>query len=165
MTSTEAKSNLAKQLVSILGLVAIGYAFLAGLRTLTVTDLGWQLATARWIVQHHEIPSTDVFSYTAHGQPWVYPVGSGLLFYGAYLLGGYTLLSWIQAAACAGTVALLVWRGSLVSAVLGILAVPKSRPAPARVRTCSRWCCSPPSWYCFGSTIKAAELDYGSCQY
>jgi Flp pilus assembly protein TadD len=124
MARAEARSNFAKQVVSILGLVAVGYAFLAGLRTLTVTDLGWQLATARWIVQHHEIPSTDVFSYTAQGQPWVYPVGSGLLFYGAYLLGGYALLSWIQAAACAGTVVLLVWRGSLVSAVLAILAVP-----------------------------------------
>ena len=124
MARTETRSDFAKQLVFILSLVAVGYAFLAGLRTLTVTDLGWQLATARWIVQHHEIPSTDVFSYTAHGQPWVYPVGSGLLFYGAYLLGGYSLLSWIQAAACAGTVALLVWRGSVISAVLGILAVP-----------------------------------------
>ena len=119
-----ARSSLATQAAFVLGLVAIGYAFLAGLRTLTVTDLGWQLATARWIVQHHEIPSTDVFSYTAQGQPWVYPVGSGLLFYGAYLFGGYTLLSWIQAAACAGTVALLVWRASVVSAVLAILAVP-----------------------------------------
>jgi len=119
-----ASSDVATQVAFVLSLVAIGYAFLAGLRTLTVTDLGWQLATARWIIQHHEIPSIDVFSYTAHGQPWVYPVGSGLLFYGAYLLGGYALLSWIQAAACAGTVALLVWRGSAVSAVLGILAVP-----------------------------------------
>jgi tetratricopeptide (TPR) repeat protein len=120
----EVGSPLATQVALVLGLVAIGYAFLAGLRTLTVTDLGWQLATARWIVQHHEIPSTDVFSYTVPGQPWVYPVGSGLLFYGAHRLGGYTLLSWLQAAACAGTVALLVWRRSLVSAVLGILAVP-----------------------------------------
>jgi Flp pilus assembly protein TadD len=117
-------SDVATQVAFVLSLVAIGYAFLAGLRTLTVTDLGWQLATARWIVKHHEIPSTDVFSYTAQGQPWVYPVGSGLLFYCAYLLGGYALLSWIQAAACAGTVALLVWRGSVVSTVLAILAVP-----------------------------------------
>ena len=81
-------SSIATQIAFVLSLVAVGYAFLAGLRTLTVTDLGWQLATARWIVQHHEIPSTDVFSYTAQGQLWVYPVGSGLLFYGAYLLGG-----------------------------------------------------------------------------
>ena len=119
-----ARSGLATQVALVLSLVAVGYAFLAGLRTLTVTDLGWQLATARWIARHHEIPSTDVFSYTAQGQPWVYPVGSGLLFYGAYLLGGYALLSWIQAAACAGTVALLVRGGSVVSAVLAILAVP-----------------------------------------
>jgi hypothetical protein len=119
-----ARSGIATQVAVVLSLVAVGYAFLAGLRTLTVTDLGWQLATARWIVQHHEIPSTDVFSYTAQGQPWVYPVGSGLIFYGAYLLGGYALLSWLQAAACAGTVALLAWRGSVVSAVLAILAVP-----------------------------------------
>src|SRR6516164_8161332 len=117
-------SDVAARIAFVLSLVAVGYAFLAGLRTLTVTDLGWQLATARWIVQRHEIPSTDVFSYTAQGQPWVYPVGSGLIFYGAYLLGGYALLSWIQAAACAGMVALLVWRGSLVSVVLAILAVP-----------------------------------------
>jgi hypothetical protein len=118
------RSDIATQVAFVLSLVAIGYAFLAGLRSLTVTDLGWQLATARWIVQHHQIPSTDVFSYTAQGQPWVYPVGSGLFFYGAYRLGGYALLSWIQAAACAGTTALLVWRRSIVSAVLGILAVP-----------------------------------------
>jgi tetratricopeptide (TPR) repeat protein len=117
-------SELARQVFIILTLVAVGYGFLAGLRTLTITDLGWQLATARWIVQHHEIPSTDVFSYTAQGQPWVYPVGSGLLFYGAYLLGGYTLLSWLQAAACAGTVALMLRRESVISAVLAILAVP-----------------------------------------
>ena len=69
MARAETRSDFAKQLVFILGLVAVGYAFLAGLRTLTVTDLGWQLATARWIVQRHEIPSTDVFSYTAQGQP------------------------------------------------------------------------------------------------
>ena len=104
-----AKSNVATQITFVLSLVAVGYAFLAGLRTLTVTDLGWQLATARWVIQHHEIPSTDVFSYTAQAQPWVYPVGSGLFFYGAYLVGGYALLSWIQAAGCAVTVTLLVW--------------------------------------------------------
>ena len=61
-----------------LALVALVYALLAGCRTLTDTDLGWQLATGRWLVQHHQIPSVDVFSYTASGQPWIYPVGWGL---------------------------------------------------------------------------------------
>jgi hypothetical protein len=124
LTRAEASSALAAQIVAALSLVAIGYAFLAGLRSLTEYDLGWQMATGRWIAEHQQIPSTDVFSYTAPGQPWIYPVGSGLLFYGAYLLGGYAPLSWLAAAVCAGTIALLLRRGSLSSAVLAILAVP-----------------------------------------
>lgn len=107
-----------------LAVLALIYAFLAGVRTVTDFDLGWQLATGRWVVQHHQIPSTDVFSYTAQGQPWIYPIGSGLLFYATYLLGNYALLSWLGSVACVGTVALLLRRGSAVSAVLAILAVP-----------------------------------------
>jgi hypothetical protein len=81
----------------VLSLFAIGYAFLAGTRSLSEYDLGWLLATGRWIAQHHQIPSTDVFSYTAQGQPWIYPVGSSLIFYGGYLVGGYALLTWLGA--------------------------------------------------------------------
>lgn len=110
--------------------VAVIYAFLAGLKTVAEFDLGWQLATARWIVAHRQIPSTDVLSYTAAGQPWIYPVGSGLVFYGLFLLGGYALLSWLTAFGCAGTVALLLRRGSALTAALAIVAVP---PIASRV--------------------------------
>ena len=68
-----------------LAAVVLVYAFLAGLRTVSDFDLGWQLATGRWVAHHHSVASVDVFSYTAHGETWVYPVGSGLLFYAAYL--------------------------------------------------------------------------------
>ena len=108
----------------VLGGVAVVYACLAGLRTVSDYDVGWQLASGRWMAQHHRIFSTDVFSYTANGQPWIYPVGAGLLFYGVFLLGGYALLSWVGAIACAGTVALLLRRGSLITAALAIVAVP-----------------------------------------
>jgi tetratricopeptide (TPR) repeat protein len=108
----------------LLACSALVYAFLAGLRTVSDSDLGWHLATGRWVAQHHSIPSTDVLSYTAWGQPWIYPVGAGLIFYAAYLLGGYALISWIGAAACVGTVALLLRRGSAVSAGIAILAIP-----------------------------------------
>lgn len=108
----------------IVGLAALVYALLAGLRTVADFDLGWQLATARWVVQHHQIPSTDVLSYTAQGQPWIYPIGSGLIFYAAYLMGGYALLSWVGAAVCVGTVALILRRGSALTAAIAILAVP-----------------------------------------
>src|SRR5271165_1786270 len=105
-------SSLSRRLFLVLGAVALIYAFLAGFRAVADPDLGWQLATGRWIIQHHQIPSVDVFSYTASGQPWIYPVGSALLVYGIYLLGGYALLSWFGAAACVATVALLLRRGS-----------------------------------------------------
>ena len=103
---------------------ALVYALLAGLRKVSDFDLFWQLATGRWVAQHHAVFSTDVFSYTASGQPWIYPVGSGLVFYGAFLLGGYTLISWLGAMACAGSIALLVRRASPMTAVLAIVAVP-----------------------------------------
>jgi hypothetical protein len=106
-----------------LAAIVILYAFLAGLRTLSEFDLGWQLATGRWIVQHHEIPSIDVFSYTASGEPWIYPVGSGLLFYVLSALGTVAALSWLGAVACAGTVALLLRRGSTITAALAVFAV------------------------------------------
>jgi Flp pilus assembly protein TadD len=104
--------------------LALIYALLASLHTLQDFDLGWQLATGRWIFQHHHIFSTDVFSYTAQGAPWIYPVLSGIAFYVAYLAGGYALLSWMGAAACAGTVALLLRRDSIATNALALIAVP-----------------------------------------
>ncbi len=108
----------------LLAAAALIYALLAGLHTLQDFDLGWQLASGRWLLQHRQIFSTDVFSYTANGAPWIYPVLSGIAFYLNYLAGGYALLSWMGAAACAGTVALLLRRESIASLVLAIIAVP-----------------------------------------
>jgi tetratricopeptide (TPR) repeat protein len=107
-----------------LAILALTYALAAGLRTLGDLDLGWQLATGRWIVQHRQIPLTDVFSYTAAGKEWIYPVLSQLLLYLGYVIGGYALLSWAGAAACMCTTALLLRRSSVVGAVLAILSVP-----------------------------------------
>ena len=118
------RSGSRKLWLLVLTVLVIGYAFLAGFRTLSEYDLGWLLATGRWIVQHREIPSAEVFSYTAQGQPWIYPVGSSLILYGAYALGGYALLSWLGAATCAMTIGLLLRRGSVIHALLAVLAVP-----------------------------------------
>ncbi len=105
-------------------LLVLLYAAFAGLRTVGDMDLGWQLATGRWIVQHHTIPSTDVLSYTARSQAWIYPALSQVLLYCLFLLGGYSLLSWIGAATCVGTVAILTRRGGTVAAFLAVIAVP-----------------------------------------
>jgi tetratricopeptide (TPR) repeat protein len=104
--------------------LALSYALLAGLHTVSDFDIGWQLATGRYLVQHHEIPRVDHFSYTAQGKEWIYPPFSGVIFYLLYLAGGYSALSWLNAFACAATVACLIAvRGRLVT-VLAIIAVP-----------------------------------------
>jgi tetratricopeptide (TPR) repeat protein len=100
------------------------YAFAAGLRTLGDFDLGWQLATGRWIVQHRQIPFTDIFSYTASGTDWIYPVLSQILLYLSYVIGGYGLLSWLGAVACVGTIALMLRRSSVTAVILAIMSVP-----------------------------------------
>ncbi len=107
----------------VLSSIALIYAFLAGLRTISDPDSFWQLATGRWVAQHHHVFSTEVFSYTAQGQPWIYPVGSSLFLYWVYLIGGYALLSWVGAFACAGTIAVLLRRGSAATAAIAIVAV------------------------------------------
>ncbi len=120
----EPRCTVAQLSCWLLAVVAVTYALLAGLHTLQDFDLGWQLATGRWVLQHRHVFSTDVFSYTAAGQPWIYPALSGIVFYLAYLAGGYALLSWIGAVACAGTVALLLRRQSLIGSALAVVAVP-----------------------------------------
>ena len=114
---------LKRKLFLVLSITALVYSFLAGLRTVKDNDLGWQLSTGRWVIQHHRPPPVEAFSYTARGE-FIYPVGAGVVFYLAYLLGGYVLLSWIGAAASCGSVALLLRRGSAASAAIAILAVP-----------------------------------------
>jgi len=104
--------------------VALLYAIFAGLRQVSETDLGWQMATGRYIVQHHHIPSTTLFTYTVPTSPWIYPPFSGVFFYLLYSVGGYAAISWFSALACAAAIALSVWRGGRLTAALAILAVP-----------------------------------------
>lgn len=107
-------------------LIALGltYALIAGLRAVADLDTGWQLSTGRWVLAHHTIFSKDVFSYTATGNPWVYPPFSGVLLYMLYRAGGYAALSWLGALACAATVAIGLRRDRPWTVVLAILAVP-----------------------------------------
>ncbi|HWZ97507.1 MAG TPA: tetratricopeptide repeat protein [Candidatus Dormibacteraeota bacterium] len=104
--------------------IALIYAVLAGLRLVSETDLGWQMATGRYIVQHHRIPSTALFTYTVPGANWVYPPLSGLIFYLFFSVGGFAALSYLSAVACAGTIVLMTWRGSTTTVALAIVAVP-----------------------------------------
>jgi tetratricopeptide (TPR) repeat protein len=118
-------------LTSLLALALI-YAFFAGLHTVARADLGWQLATGRWIVQNHRVPSTDVFSHTANGHEWIYPPLSSVILYAIERLGGFAALSLLGALASLLTVAILLRRANVATIVLAIVAIPviAARTAP-----------------------------------
>ena len=118
------RSPFERRVFYVLSAIALLYALLAGLHTVSDFDLGWQIANGRWAVQHHTTAPTDVLSYTASGKPWTHAVGGEIFFYLVDRLGGVFLLSWIGAFACAGTIALLLRRGTAVTAAIAILAVP-----------------------------------------
>lgn len=104
--------------------LALAYAFIAGLRTIADFDIGWLLATGRYLVAHHQVPRTEAFSYTAFGTPWIYPPFGGALLYLVYAAGGFAALSWLNAFACLAVVAVAVGRPRLLTCSLAILAIP-----------------------------------------
>jgi tetratricopeptide (TPR) repeat protein len=111
----------------VLTILALVYAFLAGLRTVSDPDMGFHLATGRYVVQHHAVPHTDVLSYTAGGAEWLYPAFAEVLLYGVFCADGYAGLSWFCALVLLATVACFLRnRDDLengIAAVLAILAV------------------------------------------
>jgi tetratricopeptide (TPR) repeat protein len=117
-------SRLMGGIYACLVFLTLTYALLAGLKTVVDFDLGWQMATGRYLLAHHAIPRTELFSYTAHGTEWIYPVLSGLVFYLLYQMGGYAAISWFCALACVATAAVLIYKRNLWAVVLALLAVP-----------------------------------------
>jgi len=109
--------------ILLLLILVLANAFAAGLRTVSDPDMGWHLATGRYVVQHHTVPSTDILSYTAAGTSWRYPPFAGVLLYLVYLAGGYAGLSWFCALACFVTVGFLVRRRTMASITLAMCAV------------------------------------------
>jgi hypothetical protein len=104
--------------------IALLYVFLAGLKTVVDFDLGWQMATGRYLLSHHAVPRTEMFSYTAHGVEWIYPVLSCIVFYLLHQIGGYAAISCLCALSCVGCTAVLIYRRSLWAVVPAVVAVP-----------------------------------------
>ncbi len=102
--------------------MALLLAFAASYRRVVDTDIGWQMATGRYVIEQRHIPGTDVFSYTARGQEWIYPVGSGVIFHIAERIAGFAAITWIGVAACVGIVLLLLRSGATATAALALIA-------------------------------------------
>jgi tetratricopeptide (TPR) repeat protein len=127
-----ARRNLLPAVTAGFILLVMVTALFAGLHTVSDFDMGWHLATGRFVVQHHQIPRTDILSFTSAGKPWAYPPFAGVLFYAVYCVFGYAGLSWFTALACLSVIAYLVRRRDVASAILAMLALQSiaARTAP-----------------------------------
>ncbi len=73
-------------------------------------DLWWHLKTGEWIWRQHAIPSTDPFSFSAAGQPWIaHEWLFGVLAFLVHQAAGLTGLAVMKSLSVAGLLALAAW--------------------------------------------------------
>jgi len=46
-------------------------AIAVSIKSFREPDLWWQIRTGEWIMEHHEVPKQDIFSYTMTGTEWI----------------------------------------------------------------------------------------------
>ena len=57
----------------------------------TFGDTGYEMKTGQYILEHHVIPTTDIFSFSAHGAPWIAHYWlAGVIFYLINAAVGFT---------------------------------------------------------------------------
>ncbi len=54
-------------------IVLLGMFFLNASRVTLDADTWWHLNAGRWMVEHKQLLTSDVFSFTRFGQPWQVP--------------------------------------------------------------------------------------------
>ncbi len=72
-------------------------------------DGWWHLATARWIVTHHQVPPQDIFAFTEPSAPWTYlQSGGSVVLYLVHQLAGDTGLILLRAGIFTIVIALFI---------------------------------------------------------
>jgi hypothetical protein len=85
------------------GVAIYSLFLLAGNRLLIDPDTMWQVTVGQWILDHHAVPQTDVYSFTMRGQPWI-------------------STQWLAQVLYAKTFAVAGWAGPVVLASVAIAA-------------------------------------------
>ncbi len=111
------------RLVTLLTFIAL---FAMAVRTPADTDMYWHLRTGQYILETRTIPTTDPFSWTAFGTPWVDVHWlSQVILYGSYVLLGMPGLA-LLVAALVVLAFVFVWKqmegGPFVRAFIVVLA-------------------------------------------
>src|SRR5580698_9293940 len=106
----------------------------AGNRLLLDPDTQWQITVGQWILDHHAVPHTDIYSFTMGGAPWISTQWLAQVLYAkVYAWFGWTGPVVLAAAASSATFALLaryLVRGLSESAALAFVVVALVLTAP-----------------------------------
>jgi hypothetical protein len=106
----------------------------AGNRLLLDPDTQWQITVGQWILDHHAVPHTDIYSFTMGGAPWISTQWLAQVLYAkVYAWFGWTGPVVLAAAASSATFALLaryLVRSLSESAVLAFVVVALVLTAP-----------------------------------
>src|SRR5712671_3620658 len=93
-----------------LGIGVYALLLVNGTRLLNDSDTYWQIAVGQWILDHHELPRVDIYSFTKAGEPWTSSSWlAQVLLAGSYDLAGWTGPVVLASASIAATFALLAW--------------------------------------------------------
>src|ERR1700680_2179595 len=107
-------------------------------------DIFWHLVTGQWMVDHHQLVSQDIFTFTVHGKQWIDPeYTTEIIAYLLFKAGGLTLVS-LGFAAVTFSGFLLIWRrvrleksNPVIAAVLigvaGLAGAPVWGPRPQMI--------------------------------
>jgi hypothetical protein len=116
------------------GVVSYVVLIIAGDRLLNDPDTQWQITVGQWILDHHAVPYTDVYSFTMRGAPWISTQWLAQVLYAqVHAWFGWTGPVVLAAAASAATFALLaryLVRNLSESATLVFVAVALALTAP-----------------------------------
>ena len=108
----------------VVGLLLAIVGLRIGLDSLHDNSFFTHLATGRWILDHHSIPRSDIYSFTAHGHPWTVQSWGASVIYALTQRVAGDLGIRILVAACTTAMAVLVWRlTSRAEGLVGRLAI------------------------------------------
>src|SRR5512142_1893175 len=90
------------------GVIVYAVLVLAGNHLLIDPDTLWHNAVGQWMLDHHAVPRTDIYSFTMRGHPWISMQWMAEVLYAK----AYSLFGW------AGPVVLAAAGGALTFALL-----------------------------------------------
>ena len=106
--TVDARKPLQGLLPVWVGLAIYALLLMAGSGLLNDPDTYWQITVGQWILDHHAVPHTDVYTFTMYGQPWISTQWLAQVLYAiAYGVAGWTGPVVLAAGAAAITIAML----------------------------------------------------------